>query len=143
MSPVPLHYVELRAFCYATEVEDRVVTALRTLLPESVQLDRATSEGHHGDPIVVLSTRVERAEHLSAVLSVLGEFPDPEFDRVLAELDERIDEDCNLFLTLDKQAAFEGDIRLGEGITVRGKVEAYPAKKATAVENARDALEAA
>jgi RNA binding exosome subunit len=59
---------------------------------------------------------------------------------VIAELDERVDENCSLFLRLDKQAAFGGDVRLGEGITLRSKVEAYPAKRETAVENAREAL---
>lgn len=143
MAPVPLHYVEVRTFRYATEAEDRVVAALRTLLPEDVDLERVASEGHYGDPIVVLSVRVERSDEIRAVLSALANLTDAEYDRVISELDERVDEDCNLFVTLDKQAAFEGDVRLGEGITIRGKVEAYPAKKETAVENARDALEAA
>ena len=62
MPSVPLHYVDLRAFCYATEDEERVERALMTYLPEDVELDRAVSEGHHGDRIVVLSARVERAE---------------------------------------------------------------------------------
>ena len=38
MATVPLHYVDLRTFCYATEDDQRVETALRTFLPEdSVQ----------------------------------------------------------------------------------------------------------
>ena len=142
MASVPLHYVEVRAFCYATEAEDRVETALRTLLPANVDLERAESEGHFGDPIVVLSARVERADEIREVLSALETLPADEYERFVAELDERVDEECNLFVTLDKQAAYEGQSRLGEGITLRGKVEAYPAKREAAVENVQDLLEA-
>jgi RNA binding exosome subunit len=142
MASVPLHYVEVRAFCYATEAENRVETALRTLLPAEVALERAESEGHFGDPILVLSARVERTDEVREVLAALAHLPADEYDRLVAELDERVDEDCNLFVTLDKQAAYDGEVRLGDGITLRGKVEAYPAKREAALENARELLEA-
>ena len=138
MSKVPFHYVDLRAFSYATEDVKRVEQALRTLLPEDVELDRVENVGHHGDRIVVLSARVERADEMRHVLDRLSELED--LDRVLDELDERVDDNCALFLRLDKQAAFRGEVRLGPGITVRTKVEAYPAKKEKAVANARETL---
>jgi len=140
MPSVPLHYVDLRAFCYATEDEERVERALMTYLPDDVELDRAVSEGHHGDRIVVLSARVERADEIRHVLDTLAELDD--VDTVIEELEERVDDNCAFYLTLDKQAAFSGEIRRGDGITFRTKVEAYPAKKHKAVENARDVFEA-
>ena len=136
MSSVPFHYVDLRTFCYATEDEKRVEQALRTFLPEGFELERVVNEGHHGDRIVVLSARVENADDVRHVLSVIAALPD--LDRVVGELDERVDDNNSLFLRLDKQAAFGGDVRLGPGITLRGKVEAYPAKHEAAVENARE-----
>jgi len=140
MASVPLHYVDLRAFCYVTEDEERVESALRTFLPEEVEVERAVSEGHHGDRIVVLSARVERADEIRHVLDRLGELDD--VDAVVSELDERVDDNCAFYLTLDKQAAFSGEVRRGDGITFRTKVEAYPAKKPAAVENAREVFEA-
>jgi RNA binding exosome subunit len=138
MPKVPFHYVDLRAFSYATEDVKRVEQALRSLLPEDVELDRVENAGHHGDRIVVLSARVERADEMRHVLDRLAELDD--LDRVLDELDERVDDNCALFLRVDKQAAFRGEVRLGPGITVRTKVEAYPAKKEKAVANARETL---
>ena len=138
MSSVPFHYVDLRAFCYATEDEKRVEEALRAFLPEEYPVDRVESEGHHGDRIVVLSARVENADDVRHVLDRIMELDD--IDTVVDELDERVTDNTELFMHLDKQAAFGGDIELGEGITFRAKVEAYPAKKEAAVENARDAL---
>ena len=140
MSSVPFHYVDLRTFCYATEDDKRVADALRTLLPEEVELQRAESEGHHGDRIVVFSARVENADDVRAVLDRLGELPDNEQARLVSELDERVTENTELFLTLDKQAAFNREVALGDGIKVRAKVEAYPASKDAAVENARDVV---
>jgi RNA binding exosome subunit len=139
MPAVPLHYVDLRAFCYATEDDQRVEAALRTFLPEGVELDRAASAGHHGDRILVVSARVERADEMRHVLDRLAELDD--VDSVVEELDERVDDNCAFYLTLDKQAAFNGEIRRGDGITFRSKVEAYPAKREKAVANARELFE--
>jgi len=138
MSEVPFHYVDLRAFCYDTEDENRVADALRHFLPEDMELERAESTGHLGDRIVVLSARVERADEMRHVLSTLRDGAD--IEKIRAELDQRVDDNCSFFVHLDKQAAFQGDARLGGGISLRAKVEAYPAKKDAAVENARDAL---
>ncbi|SFS07540.1 hypothetical protein SAMN05216559_3240 [Halomicrobium zhouii] len=140
MASVPFHYVELRAFSYATEDEKRVEQALRTFLPEDVELQRHTSEGHYGDRIVVLSARVELADEIRHVLSQVATLDD--VDDVVAELDDRVDDNCSFFLTFDKQAAFGGEVRRGDGITLRAKVEAYPAKREKAVTNAREVLEA-
>ncbi|WP_312908799.1 RNA-binding protein [Natronosalvus caseinilyticus] len=139
MPQIPLHYVDLRTFCYATEDDKRVEAALRRFLPEEFEIDRVESEGHYGDRILVLSARVENADDVRHVLSQLTDLE--AFDRLLAELDDRVTDNCELFLRLDKQAAFGGDVRLGEGITFRAKVEAYPAKKPQAVENAETVLE--
>jgi hypothetical protein len=138
MSSVPFHYVDLRTFAYATEDEKRVEQALRAFLPDEYEVERETTTGFHGDRIVVLSARVENADDVRQVLSRLAELPD--VDAVLADLEARVDEDCSLFLRLDKQSAFRGDVELGTGISLRAKVEAYPAKRAAAVENAREAL---
>lgn len=141
MSGVPLHYIDVRAFCYATEDDKRVEAALRTFLPEEFEVQVAESEGHFGDRILVFSARVENADEMRTVLDALGELPDEERSRLIDELDERVDDDCAFFVTLSKQAAFDGDVRLGDGITLRTKVEAYPAKKTHAIENAVELLE--
>ena len=139
MPRVPFHYIDLRTFCYATEDEKRVEDALRAFLPEEFELNRMENTGHHGDRIVVLSARVETADEMRYILDRLAELD--EIDRILEELDERVDDNCSFFLRLDKQAAFKDEIALGDGITLRAKVEAYPAKHEAAVENAREALE--
>lgn len=135
---VPFHYLDFRSFRYETEAEDRVEAALRTLLPAEVAIERMETEGHNGDEIVVFTARIERADEIRHVLSRLRDAD------VLAtvedELGDRLDDNNSLYVHLDKQAAYRGEIELGEGIALRGKVEAYPATREAALENVREAL---
>jgi RNA binding exosome subunit len=141
VSGVPFHYIDLQAFCYATEDERRVEDALRTFLPDEFEIERVENTGYYGDRIVVFSTRIENAADIRHVLEQLLRM-DPESRSDLRdELDQRVTEDCELYLYLDKQAALVGSVELGEGMSLRGKVEAYPAKKESAVENVDEALE--
>ncbi|MGM0716154.1 MAG: RNA-binding protein [Halobacteriota archaeon] len=139
MSAVPFHYVDLRTFCYATEDEKRVEAALRTFLPEEIGITREVTKGHSGDRILIFSVRLERADEVRHVLAKLTELGD--FDRLLDELEDRIDDNCAFYIGLDKQAAYKGNVELGDGLMLRGKVEAYPAKKERAIETATGALE--
>lgn len=138
MASVPFHYIDLRAFCYATEDDQRVEDALRAYLPEDAEIERMKSEGHLGDRILILSARVENADEMRHILGRLRELDG--IDGLRDELDQRVDDNCSFFVSLDKQAAYRDEIELGDGITLRAKVEAYPAKKDAAVENARKAL---
>ncbi len=139
MASVPFHYVDVRTFAYATEDEKRVEQALRHFLPEDVEIERTSSEGHHGDRIDILSARIENADDLRYALSRVANLDDTE--SLLDEIEERVTEHCEFFLHLDKQAAFGGESARGDGITFRAKVEAYPAKREKAIENARRTIE--
>ncbi len=141
MSSVPLHYVDLRAFCYVTEDSERVEDALRTFLPEEVPIEHTRSEGHHGDRILVLSARVENADGMRHILEQVATLPDDDLDTVDEQLGERVNDNTSFFLTFDKQAAYQGEVALGDGITLRAKVEAYPAKREKALANAREMFE--
>lgn len=132
------HYVDLRVFCYATEDEDRVEAALRHYLPEDYPVERETNEGHHGDEIVVLSARVDNADDVRTVMDRVLEAGEGE--RIIEEIEDRVDEDCSFHLRLDKQAAYDGESALGDGLHLRAKVEAYPAKRQNAVEAVRRSL---
>lgn len=113
MPRVPFHYIDLRTFCYETEDEKRVEEALRTFLPDEFDVDRVESTGHHGDRIIVFSARVERANDVRHVLDKIRDLPD--FETLLDELDQRVTDNTEFFLRLDKQAAFKGEARRGGG----------------------------
>ena len=129
-----------RAFCHATESTERVREALMFVAGEGeTREDRA--EGHHGNPITVLSTVVDGTEGAERLLGML----DAESLREVAStLESRVDEACGLHLRFDKQEAYLGRLELSSGgdlVDVRIRILAFPARQELAVEVARRYLE--
>lgn len=145
MSSPPVHHIDVRAFRYATEVPDRVIDALRVIYPsfdepDEPTLERSVTEGHYGNQIEVYSLSLTRADEFRTVFEQLRRHGDLQV--VLDELDERMTDECDLFLRFDKQHAYtDGRLDLGRGIEMRIRVEAYPAKREAAMENIHDYLE--
>lgn len=135
------HWVEARAFCHATEDEEKVVAAIRTLLPEG-EVRREKLEGHFGNPLVSLAVRADSAAAMKdfwrRIAAALGK------EELARELESRIDEDTVFHLRVDKQEAFTGRIArpVGDVIDVRAKVAAYPRKPEVATKVVREFLEA-
>ena len=136
------HWFELRAFCHATEDEEKVVAALRTVLPEA-EVRRAPLEGHFENPLLALTVRTEAAADIRAawrrIVDALGR------DEVLAGLGQRIDDEVVYHLRIDKQRAYLGAIAKAAGgdvIDLRAKVAAYPAKREVALRVVREFVEA-
>jgi RNA binding exosome subunit len=133
-------YVKLRAFCQATEDSAKVRSAIDFLLPTGTLTERKT-EGHHGNPILVLESKTEKRTEARQfwerlMNSAVG-------DELLDSLDSRIDEQCVLHARLDKQKAYLGEmgfVNQEDVITVYSKIESYPRKRETAVKNAEDFL---
>ena len=132
--------VELRAYCHATEDEARVEQAIRTLWPEGeTKVDKL--EGHYGNPLLMMTTRIERKEAVHAFWRRLGEAG--AIPAILQALEARVDDEAVLHFRVDKQRAYAGAIELAQHddvIVVRAKVVAHPAKKSTAIRAARDYL---
>lgn len=127
-----------RTFCHATEDLDRVKTALENAVGKSdVKISR--TEGHHGNPIVILETAVEERDGIDEFFARLGR---ENVDEVLSSLSSRMDESCNLFIRLDKQAAFKGEIIFGSDdvISVRIRVRSYPSRRDIAASAVREYL---
>jgi len=135
------HWVEARAFCHATEDEENVVAAIRTVMAEG-EVQREALEGTFGNPILALAVRTEKAaevrEFWRRLLTAMGK------DAVLRDLDARIDEDGVYHLRADKQRAYLGKIEpvaSADVIDVRAKVAAFPNKREIALRVAREFLE--
>lgn len=144
MASPPVHHIDVRAFCYATEVPERVETALSTVYPidsdDAVTLERSTTEGHYGHPIDILAFSLTKADQFRTAFDRLAERGD--LEAIDAELDDRVTEECDLYLRFDKQRAYrDGHLQAGRGIELRIRLEAYPAKREAAIDNLRAYLE--
>lgn len=140
MASPPVHRIDLRAFRYATEVPERVEAALAVVIPELTDaetgpdLTRTRSEGHYGHPIDVYEASLEDDRAMASLFDRLAD--GDALERIVADLDDRVTEDCEMFIRLDKQRAYAEDrLHLGDGIEVRIKLEAYPATPDRAIAN--------
>lgn len=133
---------EARAHSRATEVIERVQTAVLNLFPESVQesvqIAIETTEGHRQTRIDVLSAVLEDKVACDSTLSFVIEMLS-ETDRlaIIRSLPLRLDDQCILFLRIDKQESFLGRIQLAKDpdvISVKMHLKQYPRCKPLDVE---------
>jgi hypothetical protein len=109
--------IEARAYSRATEIADRVRSAIYNLFPEDVKSALKTTttqaEGHSGDRILVINSTLERKKMCDRVLThIIDALTDAERQIIETSLDDRLDDQCTLFLRIDKQAAFLEQLRL-------------------------------
>lgn len=116
-----------RTYSHATEDLEKVKLAFSNAVG-ALDLRISRTEGHHGNPITVIEGETKQARAISEFFQRLS---DGDLNKILRTLDERTDEGCNLFLRLDKQAAYDGRAELTEGddiVSVRVRVGAFPSR---------------
>ena len=137
-----IHRATFRAFVASTEDEDKVRKALSLFVPpESISSTRVI--GHYGNRQVILESVLEKNRGLKFLEMLREQLPGNELDRLHGELGQRVDEKCHLYLRLDKQAAYESEVRLTDqagAIQVSIHLETYPARREKAVKIAREIL---
>ena len=128
-----ISYVEIRAFAHATEDVDKVVQAVKNLLPqqasEELVFKKTSLKGHHGNPIVLVETKIQGktmikafVERLSSGLSTLDrEFLSRNFEQHVRK--------GSLYLRFDKQSAFMGELRFGSADPLHLRVGFKTGKK--------------
>lgn len=136
------HWVKVKAVCYATEDEELIHDVMMDLTgteeDECFEID--ISEGLHGNPITVIDANLTHSKEFDRLFRNLG---GEVLSSVIEEIDSRIDDDCVLYLRIDKQKAVMGEYTIshsGDVISVTAKVMSHPAKKEIAVKNAREYL---
>ncbi len=114
--------IEARAFSRATEISDRVKRAILHIFPEDiwehVTLEEELTEGHHKNPIRVLTAILEEPHTDKASRFIFSKLIESDVNLLLETLDRRIDEECTFFLRIDKQAAYLGHIEIARGADV-------------------------
>ena len=129
-----------RVLSHATEQPERVEQAIQNVFRDS-ELEVKRTVGHHGNPIIVVEASTTS---MDVIAEMLQRLQPRDIEALLTTLEDRIDDSCNLFVRLDKQSAFAGEIRLADNddaIAIRIKVRAFPAKKASAIGVVSETLE--
>lgn len=125
-SKFPIGYIEIRVFAHATEDTEKVLGAVRRMLPEQVSegtvFEKITLSGHHGNPITLFSTKLADRTVLQGVLQLIGSgLTALDKEMLDNELKSHL-EKGNLFLRFDKQKAFLGASRFSSTDPIHFKI---------------------
>ena len=136
------HWVKVKAVCYATEDENLIHDVMEELtgIEDDDCFDIDVSEGLHGNPITVIDANLSHNKEYERLFRNIGEGP---LSSVLDQIEDRVDDDCILYMRLDKQKAVQGIYEIshtGDVISITAKIVAHPAKKEIAVKNAKEYL---
>jgi len=134
------HSVSVRAHCHATENVDKVVRAIENVMGFPIRLNKTITSGYYGNEIVILEGRVDKARDVEKFWENIREV----HPQILAEIDDLVDNNCNLYLRFDKQLAYLGELVLrrgGDTIAIRCKVKCYPANREKCVKIIEDSIE--
>jgi len=112
---VPIAYLDIRVFAHATEDLDKVLAAVRNIIPQEVidivNFKKTNLTGHHGNPIMLFETRIKDKaaeavfEKLASGLSTLDK------EILSNEIMQHLDKG-NLYIRIDKQSAYMNELRL-------------------------------
>ena len=126
--------IETRAYSRGTEIVERVREAVLNLYPEElrhlVDIEVESTESHRHAEIIVVLASIEKKLHCEQTFTkIIESLSERERKTLRRTLSRRLDDQCVLFLRIDKQAAYLGEIRLASNsdvISVRVHLREYP-----------------
>ena len=126
LSQTHVAYIDIRFSAHATEDLDKVINAVHQVLPadhiDDIAFKKKALRGHYGNPITLFDTRIKKKTVVEALVdhlfSNLGEL---DKESLLREIDQHVEEG-SLYIRLDKQAAFQGEMRLCVADPIRVRI---------------------
>jgi RNA binding exosome subunit len=125
-SKPPIGYIDVRVFAHATEDPEKVLTAVRNMLPEelseSAVFQKTSLTGHHGNPITLFRTKLTDKQALPTVLQKIGAGLTM-LDKENLERDIKLHlEKGNLYLRFNKQSAYQSEVRFSQNDPIHFKI---------------------
>lgn len=136
---VSFHYISFRTFVHATEDRGKVAEAM-AFASGVDELTEEAATGYHGNPISILYTQLKRRDD---IINFFSRISLNDLEELIKTLENRVDEECNFYLRLSKQAAARGLLRLADDddiIHVMCKIETYPRKREKAISVVKEFL---
>jgi RNA binding exosome subunit len=118
--------LEIHVFSHATEDLEKVETAIRNTISESLAAEllftKTNCVGHHGNPIVLIEAKLTNRVTLPSILEKMSSsLSSLDKEQLATEINQHI-EKHNLYLRFDKQSAFLGSLKLGRDDSIRFKI---------------------
>ena len=126
--------MEVSSFIHATEDPDKVIAACRNVLPadyaDEITFESRNLLGHYRNPITLLRARIKKKQVLKAFIENLtGSLSEVEKEYLASDVKRRIDDKGALYLRLDKQEAFQGQMKLGNIDPIRITIRLLRSRK--------------
>lgn len=126
--------VELSAISQATEDVEKVSSAMKNILPSDLRHKiipkQEYTTGHHGNPITTLNAILTNQDDIEQMIKwIASRMSSLDRASLTDELDQFVDEDGNLYLRFDKQAAYLGNLLLKQRDAIRIKVRFHGRRK--------------
>jgi len=137
--------VEISVFSHATEDTDKVKSAVRRFLPDSLkgqEFETVKLSGHYNDPILILTLNVKNKKDATEIVDkTFQKLSSLDQQTILDDLTNRVDSSGNMFLRFNKQKAFKNKFVLADNDPIRMKIKSQIPHKTDPVKNLRKYLE--
>ncbi|MEM3695613.1 MAG: RNA-binding domain-containing protein [Candidatus Bathyarchaeia archaeon] len=122
----PIGYIAIRVFAHATEDPEKVLTAVRNMLPpetlDAVAFKKSSLAGHHGNPIILFEARIKDKNAVQAIFGRIAAGLGIMDKEILnSEIESHL-ERGNLYLRLDKQSAYLNEARIAKADAIHFKI---------------------
>ncbi len=141
---VKIERIIVSAVVHSTEDSEKVAMAMATIFPFKFEISRFKAKGHFGNPIEYLEVEIGRKREIRDFWNNLMRLLEGQKEEILRTIERRIDDQGNMYIRLDKQKAYLGEVVLTEGgdaIVIKAKLVTYPARREKIVEFARRIVE--
>ena len=127
VAQVPVAYIEVRFLAHATEDENKVLEAVKRILPsqhvDEIKFKRQSLKGHHGNPIIFFETKIRKKSVVGDIVENLASNLNSIDKEKLGKKIELHIDGRSLYLRLDKQAAYQGEYKLCNADPIRIRIQ--------------------
>lgn len=137
-----IHNIRFRVFVYEDEDLDELKRAILNIFPDA-EIEIEEAEGLTENKILILTGVINKKRQTKEFFNRLLELDSEVLDKLVNDLDKKVDENGNLFLRLSKEDAIDEKITIidsGDSIHLKLKIAAYPAKKEVAIKKLKEAI---
>lgn len=137
-----IHNIRFREFVYEDEDLDELKQAILNIFPDA-EIEIEEAEGLTENRILILTGVISKKRQTKEFFNKLLDLDSEVLDKLVQDLDKKVDENGNLFLRLSKEDAVDEKITIvdsGDSIHLKIKIAAYPAKKEVAINKLKEAI---
>ncbi|MEM1773968.1 MAG: RNA-binding domain-containing protein [Acidilobaceae archaeon] len=137
--------LDARVHVHATENKDKVIKALLEVFPsefrDSISIRSEIYEGHHGNPIEILIASLRDPEATLKTLNyILSKLSSLDKSRLDSTLEDRVDKSGGLYIRVNKQEAYYGNLILDDSDDVVRIHIGFSGKRRDAIKFYREVL---